>query len=62
MSTYYIVCRKKRNNPRMDVRICERKCSLKEDCKDFQAHHEIDTPQAAIAVTAPPPPTELEAV
>ena len=23
---YYIVCQKKRNNPRMDVRICQKKC------------------------------------
>jgi len=37
MSTYYIVCRKKRNNPRMDVRICELKCSMKEECVEFKA-------------------------
>jgi hypothetical protein len=33
----YVVCRKKRNNPRMDVRICELKCDLKEECKEFKA-------------------------
>lgn len=31
----YIVCHKKRNNPRMDVRICQAKCDLKEDCKEY---------------------------
>ncbi len=35
----YIVCQKKRNNPRMDVRICEKKCPSKEDCKAFLACH-----------------------
>jgi hypothetical protein len=31
----YIVCLKKRNNPRMDVRICQAKCDLKDDCKEY---------------------------
>ena len=35
----YIVCQKKRNNPRMDVRICEKKCDLKGECKEFLAFH-----------------------
>ncbi|MDD5204614.1 MAG: hypothetical protein PHS17_04295 [Desulfobacterales bacterium] len=34
----YIVCRKKRNNPRIDVRICELKCSMKEECVEFKAN------------------------
>jgi hypothetical protein len=33
----YIVCQKKRNNPRMDIRICMAKCDLKDDCLEFQA-------------------------
>ena len=33
----YIVCQKKRNNPRMDVRICHKKCELKNDCIEYQA-------------------------
>ena len=32
----YIVCHKKRNNPRMDVRICEMKCALKDECREFK--------------------------
>ena len=38
----YIVCHKKRNNPRMDARICELKCSLKHECKEFNAYHKSD--------------------
>jgi hypothetical protein len=37
---YYIVCHKKRNNPRMDVRVCEKKCALKEECKELALHKE----------------------
>lgn len=33
----YIVCHKKRNNPRMDVRICESKCPLKTECGEYKA-------------------------
>jgi len=35
----YIVCYRKRNNPRMDIRVCEQKCPVKDDCKDFLAHN-----------------------
>lgn len=38
---YYIVCRKKRNNPRMNVRICQQKCDLKDDCKEYISHTKI---------------------
>jgi hypothetical protein len=31
----YIVCLKKRNNPRIDIRVCQKKCDLKEDCKEY---------------------------
>ena len=36
--SYYIVCQKKRNNPRMDVRICQKKCDLKHDCAEYISH------------------------
>lgn len=42
----YIVCQKKRNNPRMDVRICERRCPQKGECKEYLAHHRV-APQGA---------------
>ncbi len=34
---HYIVCHKKRNNPRVDIRICEMKCPEKETCSEFLA-------------------------
>jgi hypothetical protein len=39
--SYYIVCQKKRNNPRMDVRICQKKCELKHDCTEYTTHVRI---------------------
>ena len=33
--THYIVCHRKRNNPRVDVRICQKKCSSQDDCKEY---------------------------
>ncbi|MFH1123795.1 MAG: hypothetical protein V1758_09080 [Pseudomonadota bacterium] len=39
--SYYIVCQRKRNNPRVDVCICEKKCPLKDDCKEYIAYHKI---------------------
>lgn len=38
---HYIVCQKKRNNPRMDIRICQKKCDLKNDCKEYLAFDEL---------------------
>ena len=37
----YIVCHKKRNNPRMNVRICQKKCQLKDDCKEYIAFQKV---------------------
>jgi hypothetical protein len=37
----YIVCHKKRNNPRVDVRICEMKCPVKEECREFASRRNI---------------------
>ena len=34
----YLPCEKKRNAPRMDVRICEYKCEQKGNCSQFQAY------------------------
>jgi hypothetical protein len=38
--SHYIVCHKKRNNPRMDVRVCEKKCVLREECKELALHRD----------------------
>ena len=37
----YIVCQKKRNNPRMNVRICRKKCELKDECPEYQSINEV---------------------
>ena len=39
--SYYIVCQKKRNNPRMDIRICNKKCDIKDECAEYQASSKI---------------------
>ena len=39
--SFYIVCQKKRNNPRMDVRICQKKCALKDDCKEYISFYRV---------------------
>jgi hypothetical protein len=44
----YIYCLKKKNNPRIDVRICEAKCSFKEECPEFIAYQERSASQSAI--------------
>jgi hypothetical protein len=36
--THYIVCSKKRNSPRLNVRICQQKCVLKENCKEYLSY------------------------
>jgi len=33
--SHYIVCHKKRNNPRMNIQICQKKCTEKEDCQEY---------------------------
>jgi hypothetical protein len=35
----YLVCQKKRNNHRMNIQICAKKCDIKDECKEFQALH-----------------------
>ena len=34
----YIVCLKKRNKPRMDIRICIARCAIKDDCEEIQVY------------------------
>jgi hypothetical protein len=57
----YIVCQKKRNNPRMDIRICERRCPEKGECKEYLAHQSIAPQGAQPALQAQAPALELEA-
>ncbi len=39
--SHYIVCHKKRNNPRMDVRICQARCDVKDDCKEYISYLKV---------------------
>jgi hypothetical protein len=32
----YVFCPQKKNNPRMDIRICGARCDLKDDCPEYQ--------------------------
>ena len=38
---YYIVCQKKRNNPRMDILICRKKCDIKNECAEYETSSKI---------------------
>jgi hypothetical protein len=33
---HYVLCRRKRGLPRMDVRVCEKRCPIKGDCREFK--------------------------
>jgi hypothetical protein len=59
--SHYIVCHKKRNNPRMDVRICEKKCALKEDCKEYISYHKITLQEKDLTLTSESQSAGLEA-
>lgn len=39
----YIVCNRKRNSPRLNVRICKEKCPFKDDCKEYLAYQKMST-------------------
>lgn len=39
--SYYIVCQKKRNNPRMDIRVCSKKCDIKDECAGYKSSIKI---------------------
>ena len=43
----YVVCQKKRNNPRMDVRICEKKCDQKDNCDEYLSIHKLTTQESS---------------
>ena len=57
----YIVCLKKRNNPRMNVRVCQHKCPDKEDCKAYLACIGAMTDTKNGALASKSQPVEIEA-
>ena len=38
----YIVCHKKRNNPRMNVRVCQKKCELRNECREYLSYQKTN--------------------
>lgn len=57
----YIVCHKKRNTPRINVRICQEKCLLKNECQDYLSYLKVSVSQKPIPVSAEVPPVALAA-
>jgi hypothetical protein len=57
----YIVCHQKRNNPRMDVRICQAKCDLKDDCKEYISYVKFLVQDKNPALSTDPPAMGLSA-
>lgn len=57
----YIVCLKKRNNPRMNVRVCQHKCPDKEDCKAYMTCIGAGTDAKLGQMVSEPQSVEIEA-
>lgn len=36
--TIYIVCQKRRNSPRMDIRVCAARCRQRDACPEYLQH------------------------
>jgi len=56
----YIVCQKKRNNPRMDIRICQKKCELKDECKEYLSFHKITVQEKDLLLSTQSGPIQME--
>lgn len=59
----YIFCLKKKNNPRIDVRICQKKCPYKDHCPEFLEYDERTNTQSHVLDPRPimPPLVSLMA-
>lgn len=44
----YIFCMRKKNNPRIDVRICQKKCPFKDECPEFLDYQRNSIDQSSI--------------
>lgn len=49
--TEYIVCLKKRNSPRLNVRICQEKCPFRDDCKEYLAYQKLSILPSQVSVS-----------
>ena len=56
----YIVCQKKRNNPRMDIRICQKKCELKDECQEYLSLHKIAVQEKELLLSAESDSIQIE--
>lgn len=55
----YIVCQRKRNSPRLNVRICQEKCPFKEDCKEYMTYLKMSVHQSKEALSRESAPVVL---
>ena len=44
----YIVCQKKRSSPRLNVRVCQEKCPLRDECTEYMNYLKISVKQKEI--------------
>lgn len=47
----YIVCLRKRNSPRLSIRICQEKCPFKDKCKEYLAYQEMSVQPEQVPVS-----------
>jgi hypothetical protein len=55
----YIVCRKKRNAPRLSVRVCQERCTLKNKCNEYVAYLKVPIKQEQHSVSPENTPVTL---
>ncbi len=47
----YIVCLRKRNSPRLSIRICQEKCPFKDNCKEYLAYQKMSVQPGQVPVS-----------
>jgi hypothetical protein len=47
----YIVCHRKRNAPRINVRLCHEKCPFRNDCKEYMDYLKVTVIHKPIPVS-----------
>ena len=57
----YIVCHRKRNSPRLNVRICQERCAYKSDCKEYLAYIRLPINQKPLSLSTEVPHMDLVA-
>ena len=44
----YLFCTRKKNTPRIDVRICQNRCTYKEECREYLAYRRRSEEQSSV--------------